>query len=92
MSTGGVAFAGCSSVFASRPDIALVVANYRDKPVNVDLVVFPAGVDDESQAVYQERVTLPTMSGEKDMWRAESFAPSREYSVEISVSIDSSGL
>lgn len=91
MSTGAVAFAGCSSVFESRPDMDLVVGNYRDRPVDVQLIVFPAGVDDESRAVYQKRVTLPTMSGEEDMWRAESFAPSREYSVEISfVDVDQS--
>ena len=77
--------AGCSSVFGARPDMNLVVANYRDRPVDVELGVFPAGVDDESRAVYQERVTIPTMSGEEDMWREESFAPSREYSVEVSV-------
>lgn len=65
--------------------MAIVVANYRDRPVDVELVVFSAGVDDESQAVYQERVTLPMMSGEEDMWRAESVAPSREYSVEVSL-------
>ena len=62
----------------------LVAANYRDTPVDIEITVFPAGVDDKSQAVYQKRVTLPTMSGEEDMWRAESFAVSREYSVEIS--------
>lgn len=83
--------AGCSSVFTSRPDMDLAVANYRDKPVDIELVVFPAGVDDESRAVYQKRVTLPTMSGEQDMWRAEAIAPSREYSVEISfVDVDRS--
>lgn len=76
--------AGCSSILSSRPDMNLVVANYRDRPVEVELVVFPAGVDDESQAVYQKSVTLPTMSGEEDMWRADSFAPSREYSVKVS--------
>jgi hypothetical protein len=63
----------------------LVVANYQNSTVDVELTVFPAGVDDESRAVYQERVTLPTMSSEEDLWRAESFAPSREYSVEIAV-------
>jgi hypothetical protein len=39
--------AGCSSAFGSRPDMDLVVANYRDRPVDVELVVFHAGVDDE---------------------------------------------
>jgi len=77
--------AGCSSIIASRPDMDLVVVNYRDRPVDVEFVVFPTGVDDESRAVYQKRVTLPTMSGEEDMWRADSFAPSREYSVEVSL-------
>lgn len=83
--------AGCSSLFGSRPDMDLGVANYRDRPVDVELVVFPAGVDDENRSVYRKRVTLPTMSGEEDMWRAESFAPSREYSVRVSfVDVDRS--
>ncbi|SHG99399.1 hypothetical protein [Halobaculum gomorrense] len=62
----------------------LVVANYRDTPVDIELVVLPAGADEENRAVYQMRVTLPTMAGEEDMWRADSFAPSREYAVQVS--------
>lgn len=62
----------------------LVVANYRETPVPVEITVLPPGADERRDArVFHERTVIPRMAGEEDLWRREAFAPSRRYRIEL---------
>lgn len=78
--------AGCAVGFDPRPELDLVVANYREAAVPVEIAVLPPDADDGSDArVFHERAVIPRVAGEEDLWRRESFARARHYRIELVV-------
>jgi hypothetical protein len=78
----GTGLSGCSGMLgATRPAIDLIVANYRETPVGLT-IAFLEPRDRDGEPIHQERLEIPVMSGEEDLWREDDHPPSLNYRVE----------